>query len=283
MLDGSRRHRRRPVDGGTMTRLAELPSLRVVARATPGRSCGSSTRARRADRTVAVTGDGVNDAPALQRPTSPWRWGAARRSPGRRPTSSWATTRSPASMDGLREGRRIVANVQKGLVFLASTHVALLGFILIATIAGFRQPLLPIQILWLELFIDLSTPSRSSASRRSPAPCGGRRGRRGGPLLDRGILIGVAHGRWVHRRCRARHSSLGAGADGPRPVVGLHRLGVGQVVRAYANRSLTVPVHRLPTNGFLAIAAVVGDRRAGGDPYHPTAGRCVPGHAVDAA
>jgi len=45
------------------------------------------------------------------------------------------------------------------------THVALLGFILVATIAGFGQPLLPLQILWLELFIDLST---SVAFEREP-------------------------------------------------------------------------------------------------------------------
>ena len=67
---------------------------------------------------------------------------------------------------GIEEGRRIVDNVQKGLVFLLSTHVALLGFILIATIAGYSQALLPIQVLWLELFIDLSA---SIAFEREPA------------------------------------------------------------------------------------------------------------------
>ena len=84
-------------------------------------------------------------------------------------------------MFGIREGRRIVDNVQKGLVFLVSTHVALLGFILIATLVGFGQPLLPIQILWLELFIDLSTsvaferePAEPDLMRRPPRPAGGR-------------------------------------------------------------------------------------------------------------
>ena len=94
-------------------------------------------------------------------------------------------------MNGLREGRRIIANVQKGLTFLLSTHVALLGFILIATIAGFSQPLLPIQILWTELFIDLSAsvaferePEEPGAMKRPPRP-------RVQPLLDSGILIGT--------------------------------------------------------------------------------------------
>ena len=68
-------------------------------------------------------------------------------------------------MYGLREGRRIIANVQKGLVFLLSTHVALLGFILIATqrrllaaAAAHPDPV-------AELFIDLST---SVAFEREP-------------------------------------------------------------------------------------------------------------------
>ena len=92
---------------------------------------------------------------------------------------------------GLREGRRIVANVQKGLVFLVSTHVALLGFILIATIGGYDQPLLPIQILWLELFIDLAT---SIAFEREPEePGDGRRPRpRDRPLLTTSLLARIA-------------------------------------------------------------------------------------------
>ena len=58
--------------------------------------------------------------------------------------------------------------MQKGLVFLISTHVALLGFIFIATLVGFGQPLLPIQILWLELFIDLSTSVAFERERPEP-------------------------------------------------------------------------------------------------------------------
>jgi Ca2+-transporting ATPase len=66
---------------------------------------------------------------------------------------------------GIGEGRRS-STTQKGLVFLLSTHVALLGFIFIATVVGYSQALLPIQVLWLELFIDLSA---SIAFEREPA------------------------------------------------------------------------------------------------------------------
>src|SRR5712692_2077437 len=53
----------------------------------------------------------------------------------------------------------------------------MLGFVLIATLYGYGQPLLPIQILWLELFIDLSTsvaferePAEPDIMRRPPRP-----------------------------------------------------------------------------------------------------------------
>ena len=75
----------------------------------------------------------------------------------------------------IRDGRRIVDNVLKGLVFITSTHVALLGFILVATLVGYSQPLLPLQILWLELFIDLSTSVAFEREPGSRASCGAHR------------------------------------------------------------------------------------------------------------
>jgi Ca2+-transporting ATPase len=160
-------------------------------------------------------------------------------------------------MLGLREGRRIIANVQKGLVFLISTHIALLGFVLVATVVGFSQPLLPIQILWAELFIDISTsvaferePEEPGAMRRPPRP-------RGQPLLDRGVLVGVTLAGGFSALAAL---GLMAGVDGGMEHarwVAFTALAVGQVVRAYANRSLVVPAHRLRPNGFLAVAAIL--------------------------
>ena len=252
------------------TRLdTELGSLHVVARASPDDKLRLVDAARRADRTVAVTGDGVNDAPALNHADVAVAMG-----------SGTAVAREAADlvlgddsfatlMNGLREGRRIIANVQKGLAFLLSTHVALLGFILLATIAGFSQPLLPIQILWTELFIDLSAsvaferePEEPGAMRRPPRP-------RVQPLLDRWILIGTGlAGGFTALAALAIILLAGGGLDHARWVA-FTALVIGQVVRAYANRSLTVPVHRLSTNGFLAIAAVVATALQVAIPFIP--------------
>ncbi len=133
-----------------------LPTLRVVARALPEQKLRLVELARAAARTVAVTGDGVNDAPALQHADVAVSMGSGTGVAREASDLVLGDDSFATLMDAMREGRRIVANVQKGLVFLVSTHVALLGFILIATLAGFKQPLLPLQILWLELFIDIS-------------------------------------------------------------------------------------------------------------------------------
>jgi Ca2+-transporting ATPase len=248
---------------------AELAQLHVVARASPGDKLRLVNAARNAGRTVAVTGDGVNDAPALNRADVAVAMG-----------SGTAVAREAADlilgddsfatlMQGLREGRRIVANVQKGLVFLTSTHVALLGVVLVGTLVGFAQPLLPIQILWAELFIDISAsvaferePEEPDSMRRPPRA-------RGVPLLDRGILAGVALAGGFSAVAAVALMFMIQGSPEHARWVAFSALAIGQAVRAYANRSLVLPVHRLPLNGFLAAAVLLVCVAQAAVPYIP--------------
>ncbi len=255
------------MDDDTLQR--SLASLHVVARATPEQKLRLVLAARATGRTVAVTGDGVNDAPALQHADVGVAMG-----------SGTAVARGAADlvlgddsfatlMNGLAEGRRIVANVQKGLVFLTSTHVALLGFILIATLAGFGQPLLPLQILWLELFIDLTAsvaferePAEPDIMRQPPRPPGV-------PLLTTRLLARIAVAGGV---TAVAALAILIGIDGdPDHVrwVAFSALVFGQLARAYGNRSLSHPLHMLPPNGFLAVACLVGAAIQLAIPYLP--------------
>jgi Ca2+-transporting ATPase len=233
-----------------------LRGLHVVARATPDQKLRLVRAAVAGGRTVAVTGDGVNDAPALQRADVGVAMG-----------SGTAVAREAADlvlgddsfatlMAGLGEGRRIVANVQKGLVFLISTHVALLGFILVATLAGYGQPLLPIQILWLELFIDLAASVAFEREAAEPDAMRQPPRRRGVPLLTRSLLARITVAGGVTALATLGLVVWQGGGEDHARWLAFNALVLGQLVRAYSNRSLVHPVTTLAPNRFLAAACI---------------------------
>jgi magnesium-transporting ATPase (P-type) len=140
----------------------------------------------------------------------------------------------------------------------------LLGFILIATLAGFGQPLLPIQILWLELFIDTATSvafEREAAEpdlmTRPPRPIDR-------PLLTRGLLGRITIvGGFSALAGLALLSGVVAGSAHAQWLA-YTALVCAQAVRAYANRSLTKPLWHLAPNRLLlgACLAVVAIQAA---------------------
>jgi Ca2+-transporting ATPase len=236
---------------------SEIPTLNIVARAIPEQKLRIVDVARRSNRTVAVTGDGVNDAPALHHADVAVAMGSGTAVAREASDLVLGDDSFVTLMDGLRQGRRLVANVQKGLIFLVSTHVAMLGFILIATLAGFDQPLLPIQILWLEIFIDMLTAVSFEGEAEEPGAMQRPPRSRTKPLLDWSILtrIGLAGGfsavaaLWLLE-------THGGSFEHARWLA-YTALVVGQVVRANANRALSSPVLRQRPNKVLLVGGIL--------------------------
>jgi Ca2+-transporting ATPase len=235
----------------------ELAELHVVARALPEDKLRLVESGRRTGRTVAVTGDGVNDAPALQRGDVAVAMGSG---------SAVAKGASDLVLNddsfatlvyAIRDGRRIVANVQKGLVFLLSTHVALLGFILVATVIGYGQPLLPIQILWLELFIDISTSVAFEREAEEPGSMTVAPRSRTTPLLTNGLLVRIAAAGGFSAVAAVVVLATHEGGGDHARWLAFTVLVVAQAVRAYANRSLTRPLASLAINRVLLAACIL--------------------------
>jgi Ca2+-transporting ATPase len=247
----------------------QLRDLHIVARATPADKLRLVQAAARAKRTVAVTGDGVNDAPALQRADVAVAMG-----------SGTAVAREAADlvlgddsfatlMDALREGRRMIANVQKGLVFLLSTHVALLGYVLIATLAGFSIPLLPIQILWMEFFIDISATVAFEREGHEPDSMTQPPLPRGQPLIDRALLAGIAGAGGFSAVAALALALAATGSAAHAAWLAFTTLVVAQLIRANANRSLRASLFRIQPNGVLLVMAVTWVVLQAAIPYIP--------------
>ncbi|MBM3177691.1 MAG: cation-translocating P-type ATPase [Bacteroidetes bacterium] len=134
----------------------KIEAVKIFARIMPEQKLRIVRALQKKGEVVAMTGDGVNDAPALKAADIGIAMGAKGTDVAREASSLVLLDDNFASIvRGMRLGRRIYDNIQKAMMFILAIHVPIIGFALIPAFMP-ELPLLlfPLHIVFMELLID---------------------------------------------------------------------------------------------------------------------------------
>ena len=165
----------------------------VFARASPEHKLRLVKALQASGEVVAMTGDGVNDAPALKRADVGVAMGMKGTEVSKEASEMVLADDNFASIArAVEEGRTVYDNLRKALLFLLPTNGGQAGVIIVAVLAGMVLPITPVQILWVNMVTAVTLglalafePTESGVMQRPPRPPTE-------PILSRFLLWRVA-------------------------------------------------------------------------------------------
>jgi len=135
--------------------LEKLKTITVFARMTPATKLRIASLLQKQGEVIAMTGDGTNDAPALKRADVGISMGRIGTDAAREASDLILLDDNFSTIvAAIEEGRTVFRNVRQASLFLLTTNFAEGLAMLVTMAAGFPLPLLPLQILWLNLVTD---------------------------------------------------------------------------------------------------------------------------------
>jgi Ca2+-transporting ATPase len=164
----------------------------VFARVSPEHKMRIVDALQANDEVVAMTGDGVNDAPAIKRADIGVAMGITGTDVAKETADMVLTDDNYASIvAAVEQGRIIYSNIRKFVFFLLSSNVAEIMIIFLATLAGLPTPLTAIQLLWLNLITD-GAPALALAMEKGNPDIMSRKPRaKSEPIINRSMGIGI--------------------------------------------------------------------------------------------
>ncbi len=241
---------------------AALDTTTVFARVSPQHKVRIVDSLRAKGRVVGMTGDGVNDAPALKHADIGIAMGITGTDVTRETADMVLTDDNFASIiAAVEQGRIIFSNIRKFVYFLLSCNLGEIGTIFLGTLLGWPIPLTAIQLLWMNLITDGAPALALGMEKGEPGimtrpPRPVRE-----PIISGSMAIGLAvqavaitavslYALWVGMRV--------FGAAGIGQTMAFVTLSGCQILRAYTTRSERASVFALGvfSNAWMQYAAL---------------------------
>ena len=161
----------------------------VFARASPEHKLRLVAALQANGEIVAMTGDGVNDAPALKRADIGVAMGKKGTEVAKEAAGMVLADDNFATIaHAVKEGRTVYDNIKKAIVFIMPTNGGEAGVVLIAILFGMALPITPVQILWVNM-VSAVTLALALSFEKSEADVMRRKPRAAGEPILSGFMI----------------------------------------------------------------------------------------------
>ena len=195
---GLLQHRKNVLTGAQLDAMSDkelreiIEDTAVFARVSPEHKMRIVDALQANDEIVAMTGDGVNDAPAIKRADIGIAMGITGTDVAKETADMVLTDDNYASIvSAVEQGRIIYSNIRKFVFFLLSSNVAEIMIIFLATLAGLPAPLTAIQLLWLNLITDGAPALALAVEKGDPDIMDQKPRAKSEPIVNRSMLLGL--------------------------------------------------------------------------------------------
>ncbi len=243
--------------------LAEaVETASVFARVSPQHKVRIVEALKAKGHVVGMTGDGVNDAPALKRADIGIAMGITGTDVTKETADMVLTDDNFASIiSAVEQGRIIFSNIRKFVYYLLSCNLGEIGTVFLGTILGWPMPLTAIQLLWTNLITDGAPALALGMEKGEPGIMDRPPRPAAEPIIGRSMIVSLALQMAVITFCTLSAFRIGwtfyGGEEAARTMAFICLSGC-QLARAYTNRSERASVFALGlfSNRWMQYAAL---------------------------